>query len=452
MRIHILGICGTFMGGLAQIAKQLGHEVSGSDAAIYPPMSTQLEELGVKLFNGYFAENLQLNPDLVIIGNAIRRLNPEAEFVLNNRIPYMSGPEWLYKYVLQNRVVLAVSGTHGKTTTTAMLAWILQSAGKNPGFLIGGVPKDFESSAQLGDAPYFVIEADEYDTAFFDKRSKFISYRPNILIMNNLEFDHGDIFKDLEAIKIQFSHLVRTIPSNGLIIYPHKDSNIEDVLSRGCWTERETFGNNSLIWNAANISDNTEEFEVFHNLKFAQKVSWKLLGLHNINNALAAIAAANRIGIEPKNAILALNNFSGLKRRLEIKGVINNITVYDDFAHHPTAIEATIKALRAKVKNARIIAILEFGSNTMLAGMHKEKVFTALNSADFAFVLRPKTEWDIDSYKQASKIPTKICDTIEAIILEALAIAKPHDHILIMSNKSFGGIHERLLKGIKEGL
>lgn len=446
MRIHILGICGTFMGSLAVIAKQLGHEVTGSDAAVYPPMSTQLQEQGITLFNGYAAENLAAKPDLIIIGNTIKRGNPEAEYVLNNRLPYTSGPGWLANTVLQNRIVLGVAGTHGKTTTTGMLAWILQSAGLNPGFLIGGVPKDFAASANLGSDPYFVIEADEYDTAFFDKRSKFIQYHLNVAILNNLEFDHGDIFKDLEAIKVSFSHLVRTIPSEGLIIYPNNDANLQDVIDRGSWTPKETFGDTATNWSATNISANNQQFDVLQNQKCVGQVKWQMLGQHNIHNGLAAIAAANKIGIAPETAIRALNSFSGIKRRLEIKGTEKGVTVYDDFAHHPTAIIETIKALRAKVNNDRIIAVIEFGSNTMRAGMHHEKALAALNGADLAFILKPQADWDVAALTSACTIPVKICDDTETIISEILAVAKPGDHILIMSNKSFGGIHNKILK------
>lgn len=449
MKIHILGICGTFMGSLAIIARQLGHDVSGSDENVYPPMSTQLEAQGIKLYSGYLAEHLDPAPDLIIVGNALSRGRPAVEYMLNQRLPFVSGPQWLFEHVLQQRTVIAISGTHGKTTTTGMIAWILQCAGKNPGFLIGGVPKDFAASAELGSDPYFVIEADEYDTAFFDKRSKFIHYHPNVLILNNLEFDHGDIFADLNAIKKQFAFLLRTMPQNGLIIYPEDDANLKDVLQQGCWSETVTFGTSNAFWQAKNISQATDSFDVYQDNINIGRVNWNLLGLHNIRNALGAFAVADRLAIPPAVTIHALNQFAGIKRRLEIKGKVNEITVYDDFAHHPTALAATLDALRAKVAQERIIAVTEFGSNTMRAGMHGEKVFAALQKADLAFVLRPKENWDIESLIAKTNSSAILAGSIEDLINKIVAVAKPHDHILIMSNKSFGGIHEKLLKSIQ---
>jgi UDP-N-acetylmuramate: L-alanyl-gamma-D-glutamyl-meso-diaminopimelate ligase len=445
MRLHFLGICGTFMGSLAVIAKQLGHEVTGSDEHVYPPMSTELSALGIDIFSGFTVKNLSPTPDLIIIGNAIRRGNPEAEYILNNRLSYASGPEWLAKTVLQYRKVLAVAGTHGKTTTTAMLAWILQCAGLNPGYLIGGVPLDFPASANLGEDPFFVIEADEYDTAFFDKRSKFIQYHTDVAILNNLEFDHGDIFRDLEAIKIQFSHLIRTLPNSGLIIYPPQDANLCDVIARSCWTPTTTFGLANANWQAKNISEDMQQFDVMLKNETVGTVKWKMLGKHNILNALAAVAAAAQVGVMPSQAIAALNTFSGVKKRLEIKGQVNGITVYDDFAHHPTAIAATIQALRAKVKHGRIIAVLEFASNTMRAGLHGDKSFAALNGADVAFVLRPPNVANYETLAKTCRIPLTTCDDINALVSEISKITKSGDHILVMSNRDFGGLHDKLL-------
>ena len=371
MKVHILGICGTFMGGLAVLAKRMGHSVTGSDANVYPPMSTQLEAEGIQLMQGYCAENVHETPDIVIIGNALSRGNEEVEAVLNQAIPYTSGAQWLSEHVLQNRWVLAVAGTHGKTTTSSMLAWILEYAEKSPGFLIGGVPLNFGVSARLGESDYFVIEADEYDTAFFDKRSKFVHYRPKTCVLNNLEFDHADIFDDLDAIKRQFHHLIRTVPSNGLVISPADNVALDDVLEQGCWTPQESIsdGMEAADWTIQNVAAGEVAFDVYYQGALQGHVNWSLTGKHNVSNALAAIAAANHAGVSGQQAIKALNEFRNVKRRMELRGVINGISLYDDFAHHPTAIATTLSGLRGKVGDSRIIAVLEPRSNTMKMGV-----------------------------------------------------------------------------------
>lgn len=454
MRIHILGICGTFMGGLAVLAKQLGHQVSGSDQQVYPPMSTQLEAQGIKLQEGYSEQHLQPTPDLIIVGNTMSRGNPAVEYMLNHKLPYISGPEWLAQNILKKRHILAVAGTHGKTTTSSMIAWILEQANKKPGFLIGGVPNNFGISARLGDEPFFVIEADEYDTAFFDKRSKFVHYCPSTLIMNNLEFDHADIFPDLEAIKRQFSHLLRIVPNQGLVIYPSGDENLKDVLARGCWTPTTTFAAEDAQWRAENINANQNSFDVYHQQQYQGTIKWQLSGQHNINNALAAIAAANNVGISPNTAIAALNNFGGIKRRLEIVGQSKNITIYDDFAHHPTAITTTIAGLRAKTletagkTSGKIIVAIELASNSMRAGAHGANLIYALNTADRVFILQPNASWDLEALAKNATTPMQICENIDEIIATIAEIAKGGDNILIMSNKSFGGIQQKLLQKI----
>lgn len=442
MNIHILGICGTLMSGIAILAKELGHKVTGSDINIYPPISTQLTEQNIQLYEGYSPEHLQPTPDLIIVGNAMSRGNSVIEYILNNNLLYISGPEWLKKYVLQDRWVLAVAGTHGKTTTSGILAWILEAAGLNPGFLIGGVPANFGVSAHLGNAPFFVIEADEYDTAFFDKRSKFLHYRPKTLILNNLEFDHGDIFPDLEAIKRQFSHLLRIVPQNGLIIYPENDADIKDVLQRGCWTPTETFGTDNATWH-------TQKNRVYRLAEMLGDINWKLLGEHNLHNALAAIAATNHVGLSPQQSIAALSGFLSSKRRLEKIAEINGITIYDDFAHHPTAIAETIKALRTKIGRARLIIALELASNSMRTGIHRASLMPALADADCVFILRPNNAtWNIDELIKQAQTPTKLLDTVDELVTQIKVIAKPHDYILIMSNKNFGNIHPKLLNTI----
>ena len=385
MHIHILGICGTFMGGLALLARELGMTVSGSDANVYPPMSDQLAAAGINVSEGYEPKHLQPEPDLVVMGNAMTRGNPSVEYVLNKGLPYVSGPQWLSQHVLQGRWVLAVSGTHGKTTTSSLLAWILEHAGMSPGFLIGGVPDNFGETARLGKTPFFVIEADEYDTAFFDKRSKFVHYLARTLVINNLEFDHADIFDDLAAIQKQFHHLIRTVPSEGLIISPQEKA-IDQVLAMGCWTPRQSLGNES-DWQATLLKNDGSEFEV----SFAGKtgtVNWSMLGQHNVNNALAAIAAAHHVGVTVAHACEALSAFAGVKRRLELRGEVDNIRVYDDFAHHPTAIATTIAGLRAKIGNKKLVAVLEPRSNTMKMGVHQDALAQSLIQADRVLLLQ----------------------------------------------------------------
>jgi UDP-N-acetylmuramate: L-alanyl-gamma-D-glutamyl-meso-diaminopimelate ligase len=445
LHIHILGICGTFMGGLAVIARQLGYQVSGSDQNVYPPMSTQLEEQGIQLMEGYRPENLAGNPDLVIIGNALSRGNPEVEAVLNKGFHYVSGPQWLAEHVLQNKWVLGVAGTHGKTTTTSMLSWILEYQGFQPGFLIGGIPLNFGISARLGDSNFFVIEADEYDSAFFDKRSKFVHYRPKTAILNNLEFDHADIFPDLDAIKKQFHHLVRTVPGEGLIISPEIDTNINDVLSMGCWTPRViTAINGTATWNAELLKSDGSQFNVLYENTEQGCVDWTLTGNHNVFNALSAISAAHHVGILAKDAIKALASFKNVKRRMEVIAKINGVTLYDDFAHHPTAIETTLDGLRKQVGNSRIIAIVEPRSNTMRMGVHTETLALSLKAADLALIYQPeKMNWDLSGLKKyATNI--EICPSLEAIITKLKFEAKLGGHFVLMSNGSFGGIYQQL--------
>ncbi|MEI6543695.1 MAG: UDP-N-acetylmuramate:L-alanyl-gamma-D-glutamyl-meso-diaminopimelate ligase [Methylococcales bacterium] len=454
MHIHILGICGTFMGGLAVIARQLGYEVSGSDQNVYPPMSTQLQQQGIQLMDGYRAENLDSNPDLVIIGNALSRGNPEVEEVLNKGLNYVSGPQWLAEHVLHDKWVLGVAGTHGKTTTTSMLSWILEYQGFNPGFLIGGIPLNFGISARLdggveNKSGFFVIEADEYDSAFFDKRSKFVHYRPRTAILNNLEFDHADIFPDLEAIKRQFHHLVRTIPSEGLIICPERDDNIHDVLTMGCWTPIEnTSINGCSPWNAKLLKEDGSQFAVLFENNEQGVVDWSLTGQHNVYNALSAIAAANHIGILPKDSIAALIQFINVKRRMEVIARIKGVTIYDDFAHHPTAISTTLDGLRKQVGNERIVAIVEPRSNTMRLGVHTETLAKSLANADVAIIYQPKNlDWDLSRLNHyADNI--EIFQSIDAIIAKLKVEACLGGHFVLMSNGSFGGIYQRLQEEI----
>ncbi|MDD1612323.1 MAG: UDP-N-acetylmuramate:L-alanyl-gamma-D-glutamyl-meso-diaminopimelate ligase [Methylococcaceae bacterium] len=451
MHIHILGICGTFMGGLAVIARQMGHQVTGSDQNVYPPMSTQLESQGIVLMEGYHAENLEPKPDLVIIGNALSRGNPEVEAVLNRGLNYVSGPEWLAKHVLQDRWVLGVAGTHGKTTTSSMLSWILEHQGFKPGFLIGGIPLNFGVSARLGESSFFVVEADEYDSAFFDKRSKFVHYRPRTAILNNLEYDHADIFPDLDAIKKQFHHLVRTIPGEGLIIAPENEQNIRDVLNMGCWTPvAQTSINGASAWNADLRRADGSHFSVIHNGEVQGVVDWPLTGEHNVSNALAAIAASHHIGILTKDAITALTHFRNVKRRMEVIAQLNNVTIYDDFAHHPTAIRTTLDGLRKQVGQERIIAIVEPRSNTMRLGIHTETLAKSLDQADRALIYQPKElSWDLSLLKQyAANI--EICESLDQIISRLKLEARHGGHFVLMSNGSFGGIYTKLLAELSQ--
>ncbi|NOT68747.1 MAG: UDP-N-acetylmuramate:L-alanyl-gamma-D-glutamyl-meso-diaminopimelate ligase [Methylophilaceae bacterium] len=452
MHIHILGICGTFMGGIAVLAKQAGYRVTGCDANVYPPMSTQLEAQGVELIEGFSPEQLGLNPDVYVIGNVVTRGNPLMEEILNRGLPYISGPQWLAENVLQGKWVLAVAGTHGKTTTSSMLAWILEYAGLAPGFLIGGVPQNFDISARLpgaprqepgGRSPFFVIEADEYDTAFFDKRSKFVHYHPRTAILNNLEFDHADIFADLAAIETQFHHLVRTVPAHGLIVANGQEDSLQRVLARGCWTPVESFGS-AHDWQAINaVADGS--FDVILNDQTQGRVQWALQGEHNRMNALAALAAARHVGVSIEVGIAALGEFQNVKRRMEVRGVVNGITVYDDFAHHPTAIATTVAGLRAKVGRAKIIAVLEPRSNTMKLGVMKNALPASLVDADKVFCYGANLGWDaaaaLAPIQAKAAVHTDLSQLIEAIAQEA----KPGDQVLIMSNGGFAGIHQKLL-------
>ncbi len=446
LHIHILGICGTFMGGLALIARELGYQVSGSDQNVYPPMSTQLEQQGIQLMNGYKAENLDSKPDLVVIGNAMSRGNEEVEAVLNRGLKYISGPQWLSEHVLQDKWVLAVAGTHGKTTTSSMLAWILEYQGFKPGFLIGGIPLNFGLSARLGETDFFVIEADEYDSAFFDKRSKFVHYRPRTAVLNNLEFDHADIFDDLDAIKKQFHHLVRTIPGDGLIVAPACESNIDDVLEMGCWTAVEkTTINQDSRWQALLEKPDGSQFNVLYEGGNQGIVDWSLTGEHNVYNAMSAIVAAKHIGILPADAIEALKTFKNVKRRMEVIANIKGVTIYDDFAHHPTAIEMTLDGLRKQVGTEKIIAIVEPRSNTMRMGIHTQSLAESLQKADLALIYQPENlDWDLSALtKYANNI--EICATLENIMDELRKQAGENTHFVLMSNGSFGGIYQRLM-------
>ncbi len=447
MHIHILGICGTFMGGIALLARSFGHTVSGSDTNVYPPMSTQLEAAGIRLQEGYKPEHLQPAPDQVVVGNAMSRGNPAVEAMLDQGIPYTSGPQWLAEHVLQGRWVLAVAGTHGKTSTASLLAWILEHAGLAPGFLIGGVPENFGVSARLGDTPFFVVEADEYDTAFFDKRSKFVHYRPRTLVMNNLEFDHADIFDDLEMIQRQFHHLVRTVPGSGLIIAPLYDGNLGEVLDRGCWTPVEYFDPElEAYWHAENNSRDGSRFDVVCDGERVGRVSWDLIGRHNVSNALAALAAARHAGVPPKTAIEALSDFRNVKRRMELRGEVGGVRVYDDFAHHPTAIETTLQGLRDQVGDARIIAVLEPRSNTMKRGVHADRLAGALKAADRVLLCAPDDlTWDAAAVLRPLGGTVAVFDEVQAIIDSIAEMVKPGDHLLVMSNGGFEGIHQRLL-------
>lgn len=450
MHVHILGICGTFMGGIAAIAKSLGYKVTGSDRNVYPPMSTQLEQLGITLSEGYDPAQFEPAPDIVIIGNAMARGNPAVEFVLDRNLPYTSGPQWLLDHLLKDRWVLAVAGTHGKTSTTSMLAWILEATGLSPGFLIGGVPENFGISARIGQSPFFVIEADEYDSAFFDKRSKFVHYRPRTLVLNNLEFDHADIFEDLQAIKKQFHHLVRTVPSNGLVLSKAAEANMESMLEMGCWSEQQFIGNASkATWQAQPIKSDCSEFSVTHKGRMIGTVQWELIGEHNMDNALMAIAAAHHAGIGLDDAISALASFKNVKRRMEIKGVVNGVTIYDDFAHHPTAIKTTIDGLRNKVGNQKIIAILEPRSNTMRMGVHKSQLAQSWQVADEVHLLEPgQVKWPMQELVDNSKVPVSLYQQTDSIVAHLSTHLQAGDHVLIMSNGGFDSIHKKLLDAL----
>ena len=450
MHIHILCICGTFMAGIARLARELGMTVTGSDAHAYPPMSDQLAALGIDVMTGYEPAHLDPAPDCVVIGNAMMRGNPAVEHVLDNRLPFTSGPAWLAEHVLRGRWVLAVSGTHGKTTATSMLAWILECAGRAPGFLVGGVPENFGQSARMG-KDTFVVEADEYDSAFFDKRSKFVHYLPKTLVINNLEFDHADIFDDLAAIRRQFHHLVRTVPASGRILRPSPDAEIDRLMGLGCWTPVQTFttADGDADWQATMRLADGSAFEVARAGEAIASVRWQLLGRHNVSNALAAVAAAEHAGVDPADACAALETFRNVRRRMEVRGRIGGITVYDDFAHHPTAIRATLDALRAHVGGKRIIAVLDPASNTMRSGVNSNTLGDALSPADAAWVYRsPAIEWDIGALARTAGLTLQVSDDIDALISAICREACDGDHVVVMSNSGFAGFHQRLLDAL----
>jgi UDP-N-acetylmuramate: L-alanyl-gamma-D-glutamyl-meso-diaminopimelate ligase len=459
MHVHILGIGGTFMGGVAAIAKAAGYRVTGADLNVYPPMSTQLQELGIDFIQGYGAEQLDLRPDIVVVGNALSRGSPVVEAMLDRGLAYTSGPQWLAEQVLREKHVIAVAGTHGKTTTTAMLTWILEEAGLAPGFLVGGVPSNFDSTARLGKGPYFVIEADEYDTAFFDKRAKFVHYRPRTAILNNLEFDHADIYPDIAAIRRQFNQLLRTVPAAGRIIVNGEDAELATTLGLGCWTPCESFavakaageGGADAEWSALIAPGSAaSRFAVLCRGKTVAEVNWPLLGEHNVMNALAAIAAARHVGVPPERAALALGAFRGVKRRMEIRGVVDGVAVYDDFAHHPTAIATTLSGLRARVAGARIVAVLEPRSNTMKLGVHREQIAPALALADRAwFLSSPDLGWDLPSAVAGLGARASFAVSVDELVKGLTDDSRPGDHILVMSNGGFGGLHEKLLAALR---
>ena len=448
MHLHILGICGTFMGGIAAIARAAGHTVTGCDANVYPPMSDQLRTLGIDLIEGFDAGQADIKADVFVVGNVVARgKQPLIEAILDRGLPYTSGPQWLADTVLHDKWVLAVAGTHGKTTTASMLAWILEDAKLNPGFLIGGVPQNFGVSARLTDSPFFVIEADEYDTAFFDKRSKFVHYRPRTALLNNLEFDHADIFPDLAAIETQFHHLVRTVPGNGLIVANGREASLDRVLERGCWTPVERFG--SVGGWTAGEPDADGGFDAFLEGTPQGRVSWTLIGEHNRLNALAAIAAARHVGVPAATAIDALARFENVKRRMEMRGSVHAITVYDDFAHHPTAIATTVGGLRAKVGNARILAVLEPRSNTMKLGVMKTRLPDSLRDADAVYCYGANLGWDAAEALAPLGDKAHTFDDLDALIDRLVADARSGDHVLVMSNGGFGGIHAKLLETLQ---
>jgi UDP-N-acetylmuramate: L-alanyl-gamma-D-glutamyl-meso-diaminopimelate ligase len=452
MHIHILGICGTFMGGIALLAREHGVQVSGSDANVYPPMSTQLSEQGIALTEGYEAAQLEPAPDCVVIGNAMSRGNPAVEYTLNQGLGYTSGPQWLSEHVLQDRWVLAVAGTHGKTSTASILAWILEYAGLSPGFLIGGVPRNFGISARLGSAPFFVVEADEYDTAFFDKRSKFVHYHPRTLVLNNLEYDHADIFPDLAAIQTQFHHLVRTVPGAGLIVSNADDANLGEVLERGCWTPVETVSSSGgdAQWQVRKQTADGRCFDVMLAGAVVGTVNWGQLGDHNIHNALVAIAAARHAGVPVDQALAALGEYQGVKRRMELRGQVNGVTVYDDFAHHPTAIATTLQGLRRRVGDARILLLLEPRSNTMRMGVHRDTLAASMQGADFIWIHEPpELDWSLADMAKLLDVPVEVCDSVDAIVAGVVQTAGSGDHVLVMSNGGFGGIHQKLLDSLQ---
>jgi UDP-N-acetylmuramate: L-alanyl-gamma-D-glutamyl-meso-diaminopimelate ligase len=455
MHIHIIGICGTFMGGLAVLAKEAGHKVTGCDANVYPPMSTQLEAQGIELIQGYGPEQINLKPDLFVVGNVVSRGNPLMEEILNRGLPYTSGPQWIGEHILRDKWVLAVAGTHGKTTTSSMLAWILEDAGYAPGFLIGGVPMNFGISARLSgksDSVFFVIEADEYDTAFFDKRSKFVHYHAKTAVLNNLEYDHADIFPDLAAIETQFHHLVRTVPGVGRVIVNGDEESMRRVIARGCWSEKEWFGKaGDVAWSLTEHAD--DSFDVIFNGAKQGTVNWALTGAHNRMNALAAIAAARHAGVPVEQAIAALGKFENVKRRMEVRGTVKGVTVYDDFAHHPTAVATTVAGLRKKVGGARILAVLEPRSNTMKLGTMKDALPGSLADADLVFGYGAKEGkdalgWDLGAVLAPLGDKAKAYDALDTLVRAIVQAAQPGDHVLVMSNGGFGGVHQKILDAL----
>jgi UDP-N-acetylmuramate: L-alanyl-gamma-D-glutamyl-meso-diaminopimelate ligase len=452
MHLHILGICGTLMGSIALLAREQGMTVTGSDENVYPPMSTQLADAGIEVRSPYSAENIPSDVDLVMIGNAnLPRGNVAVEHVLNQRIPYISGAEWLGRYLLHDKWVIAVSGTHGKTTTTSMVAWILEYAGMKPGFLVGGVPANFGCSARVGDTPFFVIEADEYDTSYFDRRSKFVHYRPRTVIINNLEYDHADIFPDLNAIQQQFHLLLRTVPGNGLVIHPAKDEAIQDTLNLGCWSETLTTGEGGSLTSINEKADNSD-FTVLLEGAPVGRVTWSLTGEHNQNNALSAIAAARHVGVTPDIAAKALSEFKGVKRRMELIFSSDELDVYDDFAHHPTAIETTLAGFRRKVGNEQILAIIEPGSHTMRKGTHAAVIAASTAAADQIIWFQPETiQWDMNQHISGDQ--HMIVKDRSKLLNEAIDIIAKHGirHVIIMSNGGFGGFHQQLINKLHEG-
>lgn len=447
MHIHILGIGGTFMAGVALLARAAGHQVTGSDAGLYPPMSTQLAAAGIDVMEGYDAGHLQPAPDQVVVGNTMARGNACVEYMLNAGLAYTSGPQWLAENVLAGRHVLAVAGTHGKTTTASMLTHILTQAGLAPGYLIGGIPRDFGRSAALGDGDCFVVEADEYDTAFFDKRSKFVHYRPRTLVLNNLEYDHADIFPDLAAIKRQFHHLVRTVPGNGCIVHNAADSNVEDVLAQGCWTPTQAFSDQAG-WQARPLAADYSAVHVCRDGDAVAELHWQLQGAHNQANALAALAAAAHVGIAPRQSVAALSRFRGVKRRLELRGRPRDIAVYDDFAHHPTAIASTLAGLRASCDGGHVLAVFEPRSNTMRAGVHAATLADCFEDADRVFVLDSGLDWDVRAVLAPLGERLQSAPDVAGLVRHVAAQALPGDVVVVMSNGGFGGIHTRLLDAL----
>ncbi|MGB3134149.1 MAG: UDP-N-acetylmuramate:L-alanyl-gamma-D-glutamyl-meso-diaminopimelate ligase [Candidatus Macondimonas sp.] len=449
MHLHILGICGTFMGGIAALAQAAGHRVTGSDQHVYPPMSDQLRELGIAVWEGYDPAHLNPAPHCVVVGNVIRRGNPLLEAVLDRGLPYLSGPEWLARHILAERWVLAVAGTHGKTTTASMLAHILDAAHLAPGFLIGGVPGNFGRSARLGQAPFFVVEADEYDTAFFDKRAKFVHYRPRTLILNNLEYDHADIYPDLAAIQRQFHHLIRTVPGNGALIVNGEDKALAETLAMGCWTPVIPFGRTDG-WHARLLNDDGSDFEVWEGASRRGQVEWPAFGAHNVANALAALLAARHAGVPLEIGCAALATFAGVRRRLEQRGVQAGVTVFDDFAHHPTAIAATVAALRRRIGAARLVAVVELRSNTMRLGTHRAELAGALAEADQVWVVPPSpVGWDVAESLAPLGAKAHVAGDAGALLAGLLPELAAGDQVLVMSNGGFDGFHERLLQALE---